>query len=317
MLSPELLELAVPVLRTPETKDKGRVTAPVGTALPRDTRGISGTVVGQDAFHETSVLAEMNGELLGRITGYLLPYDPETLFIWHIEVSDAAPGTALSMRMLRHLLQQKSCAGVTRVQTVISSDDEAPWLQFRQFAGKQNTSMDIQPYYTQALEPHKRHENDNLVTICLQSHRSPCNLEAETLARSMDEMGRKSTETDSPYTDAIATVGDRILAARKSAELSQRDLASRLGVKLNTIQNWENDQMEPRANKTQMASGVLGVSFMWLLTGQGEGIPDLGKENRTPASLSDMISEIRNLKSDISQSTRKLSNLEKKLQAAV
>ena len=43
-----------------------------------------------------------------------------------------------------------------------------------------------------------------------------------------------------------ATFGDRLVAAREKSNLSQQDLAKRLGVKNSTIKSWENDNSEPR-----------------------------------------------------------------------
>jgi transcriptional regulator with XRE-family HTH domain len=74
------------------------------------------------------------------------------------------------------------------------------------------------------------------------------------------------------YSADAATFGDRLAGAREASKLTQDALARRLGVKLGTIQNWENDHSEPRANKLQMMSGMLSVSMRWLLTGEGEGI---------------------------------------------
>ena len=76
---------------------------------------------------------------------------------------------------------------------------------------------------------------------------------------------------DDYYSDDAATFGDRLAAAREALGLSQAQLASRSGVRLSTIQNWEGDRSEPRANKLQMIAGILNVSMIWLLTGQGEG----------------------------------------------
>jgi transcriptional regulator with XRE-family HTH domain len=74
------------------------------------------------------------------------------------------------------------------------------------------------------------------------------------------------------YSAEAATFGDRLAGAREAANLTPEGLARNLGVKLVTIQNWENDHSEPRANKLQMLSGLLNVSMRWLLTGEGEGI---------------------------------------------
>ena len=74
------------------------------------------------------------------------------------------------------------------------------------------------------------------------------------------------------FSDEAATFGDRVAAARRALGLSQERLARKLGVKLRTLANWENDMAEPRANKLQMLAGLLNVSLSWLLTGQGEGV---------------------------------------------
>ena len=56
-----------------------------------------------------------------------------------------------------------------------------------------------------------------------------------------------------------ATFGDRLVAAREKSNLSQQDLAKRLGVKNSTIKSWENDNSEPRANRLSMLAGLLNV----------------------------------------------------------
>ncbi|PJF11335.1 transcriptional regulator [Pseudorhodobacter sp. MZDSW-24AT] len=74
------------------------------------------------------------------------------------------------------------------------------------------------------------------------------------------------------FSAEVATFGDRLAGAREAAGLSQSDLAKRLGVRLTTVQAWEDDASEPRANRLQMLAGMLNVSIRWLLTGQGDGL---------------------------------------------
>ena len=100
------------------------------------------------------------------------------------------------------------------------------------------------------------------------------------------------TETQSTnwYSIDAATFGDRVAAAREGANLTQEELARRLGVKLATILNLENDHSEPRANKLQMMAGMLNVSLRWLLTGEGEGIetPFVSSNNDLNTALADL-----------------------------
>lgn len=64
------------------------------------------------------------------------------------------------------------------------------------------------------------------------------------------------------------TLGGRIQMARTAMGLSVAQLARRAGVLSKTLENWERDRSEPRANKLQMLAGVLNVPPMWLLGGE-------------------------------------------------
>ena len=119
------------------------------------------------------------------------------------------------------------------------------------------------------------------------------------------------------YDGDTATFGDRMTGAREAAGLSQADLARRMGLKVQTIRAWENDQSEPRANKLQMLAGMLGVSIMWMLTGQGDGLD--GPE--TPEPLSDdllaLMAELRSMKVDQARMAERMGRLEKRLRLAL
>lgn len=124
------------------------------------------------------------------------------------------------------------------------------------------------------------------------------------------------TESDW-YDEDTATFGDRLAGAREAAGLSQRDLAVRLGVNTKTLQAWEDDRKEPRANRLQMLAGMLDVSLGWLMTGRGEGIgaPPAGVD--VPANVSAILVELRGLRTQIGQSGERLAQLEKKLRVAL
>ena len=102
------------------------------------------------------------------------------------------------------------------------------------------------------------------------------------------------------YSEANATFGDRLAAARDAAGMNQAELAKRLGVKVKTLRGWENDLAEPRANRLQMLAGLLNVSIVWLLTGEGDGV-DAPVEAADPNSDSrNLLLEIRQLRTEAS-----------------
>lgn len=119
--------------------------------------------------------------------------------------------------------------------------------------------------------------------------------------------------TDGWFSDERATFGDRLAAARDGAGLSQKDLARRLGVKLKTVMAWENDISEPRANRLQMMAGLLNVSLMWLLNGEGEGVDPPGTEPVMTQDARAILLEMRDLRGDIDAAADRLARLEKQM----
>ncbi len=125
------------------------------------------------------------------------------------------------------------------------------------------------------------------------------------------------TDDSGWYSEDAATFGDRLAGARDAAGLTQAALAAKIGVKTTVIAGWENDLKEPRANRLQMLSGILGVSLSWLLTGQGEG-PDAPEDVVTLSSdLTDLLAEMRMLRTQMLGSTERLGHLEKRLRTAI
>ncbi|MEM1077525.1 MAG: helix-turn-helix domain-containing protein [Pseudomonadota bacterium] len=115
------------------------------------------------------------------------------------------------------------------------------------------------------------------------------------------------------YSEATATFGDRLAGAREAVGLTQPQLAKKLGVKVKTLRDWEEDLSEPRANRIQMLSGLLNVSLSWLLTGEGEGIdaPELAGE--LPQDMSAALSELRQIQTEMTQLGGRMARLEKRL----
>ncbi len=118
------------------------------------------------------------------------------------------------------------------------------------------------------------------------------------------------------YGPDVAMLGDRLAAARETAGMSQEALAKRLGVKLITLEKWEQDASEPRANKLSMVAGVLNVSMVWLITGEGEGISD-PDDMAISGDVQDILLELRAVRAQIKTRLDKLGQLEKRLRTAL
>lgn len=120
------------------------------------------------------------------------------------------------------------------------------------------------------------------------------------------------------YSADTATFGDRVAGAREALGVSQPELAKRLGVKVKTVRGWENDLSEPRANKLQMLSGILGVSLTWLLNGEGDGLEEPADENATLVpEVQALLLEMRQIRSEVDDAADRLARVEKRLRKAL
>lgn len=114
-----------------------------------------------------------------------------------------------------------------------------------------------------------------------------------------------------------ATFGDRVAGAREAAGMSQSQMARRLGIKKTTLMAWEQDLSEPRANRLSMMAGLLNVSIMWLLTGEGDGTNGPLEIDDAALDFSDVLTELREIRASMRTNAERAARLEKKLRRLV
>ena len=165
----ELFAHPIPVLRAPVPQDGALVASLARTDRQEIVGELMGDLARFDDFRLSSIVAELDGTVVGAVLAYVPPFDRETLFILQVVIAEGEEEKGVGSLMLGHLMRSDTCVDVRRVQTVIRSDDDAVWTLFRRFARWQRSRMEIAPFITQALTPHRRHENDNLVTIRFQA----------------------------------------------------------------------------------------------------------------------------------------------------
>lgn len=126
-------------------------------------------------FAQTCVIAESTtgsgaadntaDSLCGWVSGYLLPEDPQRLFIWQVAVAPHARGHGLATHMLNELLSRPVCAATTYLQTTITPSNRASWALFRSFAQSRQARFEEQPFFDRDLHLDGVHESEHRVTI--------------------------------------------------------------------------------------------------------------------------------------------------------
>lgn len=116
------------------------------------------------------------------------------------------------------------------------------------------------------------------------------------------------------FSNEAATFGDRLSAAREAAGLTQEELAARLGVRMTTLQAWEDDGAEPRGNRLQMLAGMLNVSLMWLMSGEGDGLDGPASGDTEENANAALRRELRDLRRTLEAVSARMIALEDRLE---
>jgi L-2,4-diaminobutyric acid acetyltransferase len=118
-----------------------------------------------DHFADTCVVAELGGEIVGWVSAYIVPNDPETLFVWQVAVSETARGMGVAKKMLAHLTAREICKDVIKLQTTITADNEASWALFNSFADRLDATLERDAHYEKEAHFAGRHDTEHMVTI--------------------------------------------------------------------------------------------------------------------------------------------------------
>lgn len=136
-----------------------------------------------------------------------------------------------------------------------------------------------------------------------------------TYTDNSDTMNESDLPSES-YADSQATFGDRLTLAREAFGLSPEQLAWRIGVRRSTITSWEDDRAEPRANRMQTLSGVLNVSLVWLMTGEGTG-PVAAPEATHSTEADAILVELAALRDEQRRLAERMARFKSRLRAAL
>ena len=156
----------MPRLRRPTATDGADIWALVKSCKPLDENSMYANLIQADHFRDTCVVAELDGEVVGWLSGHLIPAKEE-LFVWQVAVGEKARGLGLGKQMLRELVAREACGGATHLKTTITEDNDASWGLFRSFARNICGDLTDTPHFEREAHFNGRHATEHMVKISL------------------------------------------------------------------------------------------------------------------------------------------------------
>lgn len=118
-----------------------------------------------DRFADTCVVAEHAGEVVGFVTAFRPPRDPDVIFVWQIGVHSKMRGQGLARRILEYLVERDACVGVRYMETNITPDNVASQRLFRSFARHAgHARVEVRDGYDRSIFP-SGHDTEDLYRI--------------------------------------------------------------------------------------------------------------------------------------------------------
>lgn len=152
-------------LKKPDSTTGWHVHQLIEQCPPLDTNSVYCNLLQCSHFANTSVAAWQGEQLVGFISGYIPPEQPDCLFIWQVAVHSVARGQRLASKMLQHILQRPSCKNVDRLETTITADNEASWALFGSLARSLNAETTSAVFFDKVQHFNGQHDSEHLLRI--------------------------------------------------------------------------------------------------------------------------------------------------------
>ncbi len=152
-------------MRRPDANDGHAVHELIARCPPLDTNSLYCNLLQCTHLADTCVVAVDGERPVGFVSAYLIPKQPEALFVWQVAVAPEARNRGLGGRMLMEILARPVCSGVRYLKTTITETNEASWSLFEALARKLDAQLEQQALFDRQRHFHGAADTEILVTI--------------------------------------------------------------------------------------------------------------------------------------------------------
>ncbi|OLP45958.1 diaminobutyrate acetyltransferase [Rhizobium oryziradicis] len=152
-------------IRAPESADGADVWQLVGDIAALDNNSLYCNLLQCSHFAPTCAIAHLDGEVVGWMSGYIPPQQPDALFVWQVCVSPKARNRGLAQGLIEDVLSRGDCAAVRHVRCTITKDNAASWKLFESVARQLKASITSHEHFSSTEHFRGLHDTEFEVVI--------------------------------------------------------------------------------------------------------------------------------------------------------
>jgi L-2,4-diaminobutyric acid acetyltransferase len=109
-------------------------------------------------FAESSLVATVDGEVVGFITGYRRPDAPDTYFVWQTAVSPRHGIPFLGVKLFQAAADRQVGTGARFVEASVSAENKAIIMVLKQYGKKYSASIQTEVLFPSSMFPDSHHD---------------------------------------------------------------------------------------------------------------------------------------------------------------
>ncbi|HKI59770.1 MAG TPA: diaminobutyrate acetyltransferase [Mariprofundaceae bacterium] len=151
-------------IRKPKIEDGPSIYDLITRSEPLDVNSRYLYLLQSSHFANTCAVVESDGSVQAFISAYVLPDQPERLFVWQVAVDASLRGRGMAGKLIAELLARPQLQGIRYVEATVNPSNDASRNLFRSLAKKHHCAIEESMLFDETLFG-EGHEAELLLSV--------------------------------------------------------------------------------------------------------------------------------------------------------
>lgn len=135
------------ILRKPNKNDSKNIFRLVENVKTLDVNSQYLYLLQATHFRDSCCIASYKDEIIGFVSGYILPKEKDKLFIWQVAVDSRFRGKSLAKKIMMEILSREEMSGIKYIYSTVSPSNIASQRVFEKTAKELETVLETESFF--------------------------------------------------------------------------------------------------------------------------------------------------------------------------